>query len=158
MKHNNLSAIQTEQDLTCKEARKKTMVERLKAAAKEEAQEACEVGGGFGRTWAEQDATPQQLQRLEDYLGEYDQGDVCWWDPNPDRWLAPFSATDHFAFALNPARDGDRDYPDEFWESALGEDAKGKIRDANFFRGFAEAASKPGVKSRMSCNQSPNPW
>lgn len=109
---------------------------RLKAAAAVEENEDYQAGLRAGEEWAKRDATPKQLRRVAIWA----QGNRSdWWDVDSTGWLAPFGATDYFAFAATPDRNGDRDFPEEFWQKALGDDA-GRVNDADFFHGFGDGA------------------
>jgi hypothetical protein len=113
----------------------------LKAAQELEANEDYQDGLEAGRRWAKDDATPKQLRRISNYVNA-DHGSVDWWDVDSPHWRAPFGATDVFVFKAWPDRNGDRHAAADFWETALGEDARHRIEDADFFRGFGEGVAE----------------
>jgi hypothetical protein len=125
--------------------RKKSMsktdvVKRLKALQGQGDEEEYKAGKDAGREWAERVAKPKELKRLAGYIEQFARNSVSWWDVDYPGWNAPWGATGSFVLAIWPSRENDRDAPDEFWETALGEDAKNRIDDADFFRGFGEGA------------------
>lgn len=124
------------------ESRKETknmdeVVARLRAAAELEANEEYQAGMEAGRAWALQQATPKQLRRASEYINSVEE----WWDTDSPMWNAPFGATDYFVFDIWPSRKDDRHAPGEFWERALGDDAR-RVEDADYFRGFGEGAAE----------------
>jgi hypothetical protein len=112
---------------------KDDVVQRLKAAAEKEVLEEYQEGKQAGRRWAEEEATPKELGRLEAHLG-----------PGPGRGFSgggvnPAAGADALVFALWPKAEGDGYSADELWEQILAGDA-GRARDPDFRRGFGDGA------------------
>src|SRR5262245_37714343 len=79
---------------------KKADIVKRRKAGQEADSEDYDDGKAAGRAWAEQQATPKELQRLATYLerAEADPSS-CWWNTDPAAWNAPWGAADHFVFA-----------------------------------------------------------
>src|SRR5262245_19647736 len=114
----------------------KDVVDRMKQAEKDSANNARIKGHELGALWARDYATPDQLKRLEAGCNpQYA------WGFASDRNDA-YSNFEHFVFIIDPEDDGDRGAADTFWEAAAGEDyaSRWSPQEAEFVNGFAEGA------------------
>jgi hypothetical protein len=116
---------------------KEDVLKRLRAAKAEDDEEEVADGKQAGREWAEQDARPKELRRLE---GLYSRCTGREWE---DFFDAPgstaYSTAERLLFTLHPENDGDRQEAGSFWEGALGDD-KARAEEDAFLQGFAEGA------------------
>ena len=117
---------------------KEEVVQRLRAAHEEESQSDIADGKEAGRTWAEREATPKELRRLQAFK------DGCrdWekFQRSQGRGSSSRGASERLYFAIHPEHDGERTEASDFWEAVLGGDDKDRAHDPAFVWGFAEGA------------------
>lgn len=100
-------------------------------------------GFAAGQKWAEE-ATADQLRRLEEYIETYLDG-VDWFDVSFSGWLTPHGASGWLANAI--MEEGDYYDVEEFWEDTLGDATL--VEAPNFLRGFGERAIDVHRKAQL---------
>lgn len=111
------------------------VINRLRASKQRLAAGMYRDGFEAGRSWAEQTAEADELERLADI--------------GTERWADMFGSADSncaygpgelFVFTVIPAHDGDRIGASDFWSGIAGDEGEAVSNNPEFVRGFAEGA------------------
>ena len=112
------------------------VIARLRASKRRSDDAQYQAGAQAGRTWAEQQAEAEELQRLEDWKAR-----CSWeWDRLFERGVSTaYSPGELMVFEIQPESDENRSVAEEFWEMELGDDTS-LAHDPMFVKGFVEGA------------------
>jgi hypothetical protein len=116
---------------------KEDVIRRMKAAGVEESEQEKAEGVAAGRAWAEREATPGELRRLQRYCDSIGND---WWQIIGRDDTSAYSPGELIYFGFHPGDDKDRDAAEAFWESAIGEGYEGRMTDGDFLDGFVDGA------------------
>ena len=94
----------------------------------------------FGRIWAAETATPDELRRLE----RLDQGGEISTDEDEQ---SVYTAAERLVFQIDPSTDGNRIYAATFWNVIAGANDDFDL-DGDLLRGFCDGAFTCGASQR----------
>jgi hypothetical protein len=116
---------------------KEDVVKRMKALKEREDEEDVAEGKEAGREWAEREASPRELRRLDSWRGRLG---IDWCEVlHGHRSRGP--GLPYLLYAeLHPEDGDDSGTADDFWEGVLGEDEAKQIWDPEFLIGFVAGA------------------
>ena len=112
------------------------VIDRLRASKAEHEDEDIQIGRDAGREWAEHLAEYKELKILAEISREHDGDGIELHFGDTPSHQGP---GERFFFAIHPDENSSRAEVRDFWESALGDEAKG-AESAPFVVGFAKGA------------------